>query len=102
MASGTPSWFRLVDFEGVGEIGMDPAELRGRLASLEEEVSYLRQRLTSISPASEEWARVGHLVEGLRTELETAEAEAEQIQTEARTESDQIRRQLAAEAREIL
>jgi len=97
-----PSCYRLVDFDGVGEIGMDPAELRGRLANLEEEVSHLRQRLAPISPASDEWARVGHLVDGLRSELESAEAEAEQIQTVARTETDQIRRQLAADAREIL
>jgi hypothetical protein len=66
---------------------MEPVDLHERLASLENSVASLRRKLTSLSPSSDEWDRVGHLVDGLRSELEVAEAEAAQVQNEARGRS---------------
>jgi hypothetical protein len=78
------------------------SELKERLGALEQETAELRGRLNSISPASEEWARVGHLVDGLRTELEMADSESAHIQNVARDAIEVHRRRLAAEAREIM
>jgi hypothetical protein len=81
---------------------LSPAEKKQRLAALEQEAAELRRRLSSISPASEEWARIGHLVDGLRTEIELASGESGQILSEARNAIEVHRRRLSAEAREIM